>query len=116
MSIIISPPIRVENLLPYDLHVRIIDKATELDTTEDLQLGSSISNHLFDVSNTLLLSISSRDSGKFDSWLSLTNSIALKSSQYAIIQTDSPEEFKREDSLEVKSFNNMRLSLGLYYK
>lgn len=64
MAIRLSAPIQIENLLPYDIDFRIVDKTNKQDWSGNfLCKGLETSFHLIELGNLLLLSITVRDTG-----------------------------------------------------
>ena len=64
MSIRLSAPIEIENLLPYDVKFRIYDKTTKHDWPNNLlSKGGSTALHLIELGHLLLLSVEILDTG-----------------------------------------------------
>ncbi|KAI0846527.1 vacuolar protein sorting-associated protein 13 [Daldinia vernicosa] len=102
MRLKLSPPIVLENLLPYDFKYRIYDKNTKRDWTNFLRKGGVSPVHVVELSHLLLLSINMQDT-KF------------KSSEFAIINSGAQEDFRKEHKLICKDNEDLSLYLRLHY-
>ena len=102
MRIRLSAPIELQNLLPYDFKYRIYDKNTKKDWTNFLRKGGLSPVHVVELSHLLLLSIDMQDT-------------VFKQSEFAIINTDTQEDFRRESVLAVKDNQGIQLNLKLHY-
>lgn len=102
MRIKIAAPIELQNLLPYDFKYRIYDKNTKKDWTNFLRKGGVSPVHVVELSHLLLLSIQMQDT-------------VFKSSEFAVINSNSQEDFRRETILSVKDDQGIQLNLKLHY-
>ena len=102
MRIQISAPVEVQNLLPYDLKYRIYDKNTKKDWTNFLRKGGVSPVHVVELSHLLLLSVDVEDT-------------VFKHSDFAIINSNTQEEFRREKNLQLKDEQGSQLRLKLHY-
>jgi vacuolar protein sorting-associated protein 13A/C len=102
MRIRLSAPIELENLLPYDFKYRIYDKNTKKDWTNFLRKGGLSPVHVVELSHLLLLSIDMQDT-------------VFKASEFAIINSNNQEDFRRESVLVCKDNEGLALNLGLHY-
>ena len=102
MRIQISAPIEVQNLLPYDFKYRIYDKNTKKDWTNFLRKGGVSPVHVVELSHLLLLSVDLEDT-------------AYKQSDFAIINSNTKEDFRREKTLQLKDARGSQLRLKLHY-
>ena len=102
MRIRISAPIEVQNLLPFDFKYRIYDKNTKKDWTNFLRKGGVSPVHVVELSHLLLLSIDMQDT-------------SFKPSDFAIINSNDQEDFRREKSLPVTDEQGSQLRLKLHY-
>lgn len=102
MRIKIAAPIELQNLLPYDFKYRIYDKNTRKDWTNFLRKGGVSPVHVVELSHLLLLSIQMQDT-------------VFKSSEFAVINSNSQEDFRREAVLLVKDDQGIQLNLKLHY-
>lgn len=102
MRIQISAPVEVQNLLPYDFKYRIYDKNTKKDWTNFLRKGGVSPVHVVELSHLLLLSVEIEDT-------------PFKQSDFAIINSNTQEEFRREKALQLKDDNGAQLRLKLHY-
>ena len=102
MKIKLSPPVVLENLLPYDFKYRIYDKNTKKDWTNFLRKGGVSPVHVTELSHLLLMSIDMQDT-------------AFKASDFAIINSGSAEDFKKESHIVCKDDQGLNLHLKLHY-
>ena len=102
MRIRLSAPIELQNLLPYDFKYRIYDKNTKKDWTNYLRKGGVSPVHVVELSHLLLLSIDMEDT-------------VFKQSEFAIINSNTQEDFRRESILPVKDDQGIQLNLKLHY-
>ena len=102
MRIRLSAPIEVQNLLPYDFKYRIYDKNTKKDWTNFLRKGGVSPVHVVELSHLLLMSIDLQDT-------------VFKQSEFAIINSNTNEDFRRETALPVKDKQGIQLNLKLHY-
>jgi vacuolar protein sorting-associated protein 13A/C len=102
MRIRLSAPVELENLLPYDFKYRIYDKNTKKDWTNFLRKGGLSPVHVVELSHLLLLSIDMQDT-------------VFKPSEFAIINSNNTEDFRREHTLVCKDNQGLSLNLKLHY-
>ncbi|KAI1120705.1 hypothetical protein F5Y10DRAFT_272813 [Nemania abortiva] len=102
MNLKLSPPIVLENLLPYDFKYRIYDKNTKRDWTNFLRKGGVSPVHVVELSHLLLLSVDMQDT-------------AFKASEFAIINPGFQEDFRKEHKLVCKDDEGLPLHLKLHY-
>lgn len=102
MRIQISAPIEVQNLLPYDFKYRIYDKNTKKDWTNFLRRGGISPVHVVELSHLLLLSVELEDS-------------SFKQSDFAIINSHTREDYRREKEVLLKDSSANQLRLKLHY-
>ena len=102
MRIRLAAPIEIQNLLPYDFKYRIFDKNTKKDWTNFLRKGGVSPVHVVELSHLLLLSIHMEDT-------------VFKQSEFAVINSNSREDFRRESTLAVKDDQGIQLNLKLHY-
>ena len=102
MRISLSAPIELENLLPYDFKYRIYDKNTKKDWTNFLRKGGLSPVHVVELSHLLLMSIDMQDT-------------FFKASEFAIINSNNQEDFRKENSLVCKDSEGLSLNLRLHY-
>ncbi|KAI9770443.1 MAG: hypothetical protein M1840_003329 [Geoglossum simile] len=89
MRIRISAPLELHNLLPYDFKYRIYDKSTKKDWTNFLRRGGLSPVHVVELSHLLLMSVHMQDT-------------VFKQSEFAIINSNNHEDFRRESNMVVK--------------
>ncbi|KAK2629859.1 hypothetical protein QTJ16_000679 [Diplocarpon rosae] len=102
MRIRLSAPVELENLLPYDFKYRIYDKNTKKDWTNFLRKGGLSPVHVVELSHLLLLSVDMQDT-------------LFKASEFAIINSNNQEDFKKESTLVCKDSDGLALNLRLHY-
>lgn len=102
MRIRLSAPIELENLLPYDFKYRIYDKNTKKDWTNFLRKGGLSPVHVVELSHLLLMSIDMQDT-------------VFKASEFAIINSNNQEDFRRESNLICKDADGLPLNLKIHY-
>lgn len=103
-SIRISPPIEINNLLPYDLEYRVFDDRTKQDHKNFLRKGLSGPVHTVDLNHVLLLCVKLVDSKP-----------KYETSQFAVINTKDPDSFRREQKLVLTDEQGLKTKLGLHY-
>ncbi|KAK6083317.1 hypothetical protein SCUP515_02059 [Seiridium cupressi] len=102
MKIKLSPPIILENLLPYDFKYRIYDKHTKKDWTNFLRNGGVSPVHVVELSHLLLMSVDMQDT-------------VFKPSEFAIINPGQQDDFRKEHKLICKDEEGLQLQLRLHY-
>ncbi|KAL3428164.1 hypothetical protein PVAG01_01673 [Phlyctema vagabunda] len=102
MRIRLSAPVELENLLPYDFKYRIYDKNTKKDWTNFLRKGGLSPVHVVELSHLLLMSIDMQDT-------------VFKASEFAIINSNNQEDFRKETNLICKDNDGLPLNLKLHY-
>lgn len=102
MSLVISAPLEVENLLPFDINFRLYDKSSRKDWSGNIKKGVKTYVHLVSLSSLLLLSVEPVDCG-------------FAKSEFAIINIDSKSEFKREDTMTLRNDDGQVLKLKIHY-
>ncbi|CAL3963394.1 unnamed protein product [Diplocarpon coronariae] len=102
MRIRLSAPVELENLLPYDFKYRIYDKNTKKDWTNFLRKGGLSPVHVVELSHLLLLSVDMQDT-------------LFKASEFAIINSNNQEDFRKESTLVCKDSDGLALNLRLHY-
>ncbi|CAG8518582.1 8655_t:CDS:10 [Ambispora gerdemannii] len=102
MSIRLSAPVQIENLLPYDCEFRIFDKSTKYDWPNNkLKKGCVHALHLVELGHLLLLSVD-------------VQATDFKPSEWAIISTPN-EDFKIDDTLTLTDPEGLKLNLRISY-
>ena len=102
MQIKLHAPIELQNLLPYDFKYRIYDKNTKKDWTNFLRKGGVSPVHVVELSHLLLLSVDMQDT-------------VFKQSEFAVINSNTNEDFRRESVLTAKDNEGIQLRLKLHY-
>ncbi|KHJ35601.1 putative vacuolar protein sorting-associated protein vps13 [Erysiphe necator] len=102
MKIKISPPIELENLLPYDFNYRIYDKNAKKDWKNFLRKSGVTPIHVVELSHLLLMSIEMHDT-------------PFKASEFSVINPGNNDDFRRETTLICKDNEGLTLNLRLHY-
>jgi len=102
MKYIISAPVEIENLLPFDLDYRLYDKNAKKDWNGSIAKGVKSYVHVVSLESLLLLSVQPKDCG-------------FEKSEFAIINALSKGEFKRESTMTLRHKNGQLLKLRIYY-
>lgn len=102
MTVRISTPLKLVNLLPYDIKYHLYDKRLQEKFVNTIKMGESSPVHSIELSHLLLLSVE-------------ISGVNYDGSEYAIINPDDPREFRRERQLNFKDKRGGRLHLGLHY-
>ncbi|KAK3385903.1 hypothetical protein B0H63DRAFT_473802 [Podospora didyma] len=102
MRLKLSAPVTLENLLPFDFKYRIYDKNTKKDWSNFLRKGGVSPVHVVELSHLLLLSVDMQDT-------------VFKPSEFAIINSGSSDDFKKEANLVCKDDAGLTLNLKLHY-
>ena len=102
MRIKLHAPIELQNLLPYNFKYRIYDKNTKKDWTNFLRKGGVSPVHVVELSHLLLLSVDLQDT-------------VFKQSEFAVVNSNTQGDFRRENTLIVKDPQGIQLNLKLHY-
>ncbi len=102
MRIKLHAPVELQNLLPYDFKYRIYDKNTKKDWTNFLRKGGVSPVHVVELSHLLLLSVDMQDT-------------VFKQSEFAVLNSNTQEDFRRENTVPVKDPQGIQLNLKLHY-
>ncbi|CED84268.1 Vacuolar protein sorting-associated protein [Phaffia rhodozyma] len=102
MTLRLRAPVEIENLLPFDIKYRVFDKNTSLNSSTFLRKGGTSPVHQVELSHLLLLSVQVQDT-------------ELKPSEFAIINTDNPDDFNIEDTLILADKQGHKLNLKIHY-
>ena len=102
MRLRLSAPLELYNLLPYDFKYRIYDRNTKKDWTNFLRKGGLSPVHVVELSHLLLMSIDMQDT-------------PYNQSEFAIINSNNQEDFRRESTLVAKDDQGLTLNLKLHY-
>lgn len=100
----ISPPVEIQNLLPYDFEYRVFDDQTKTDHSNYLRKGLSGPIHTVDLKHVLLLSVKLIDSQP-----------GYQASQFAVIHTNDPNSFRREERVALTDESGLKTNLGLHF-
>lgn len=102
MRIVISAPLEIENLLPFDLEYRLYDKKSKSDWSGSIVKGVKKYVHVISLESLLLLSIR-------------PNSPGYNYSEFAIVNSVGNSEFKRESIMTLQHENGQILKLKIHY-
>ena len=102
MTLRISTPLKLVNLLPHEIKYYLYDKRLQERFVNTIRMGESSPVHSIELSHLLLLSVEIGD-------------VNYDGSEYSVINADDPREFKRESRLSLKDKHGGRLHLGLHY-
>lgn len=102
MKVVLSAPIEITNLLPYDFNYRIFDKTTGKDWSNTLKQGATGAVHVVELSHLLLLSVHPKDRG-------------FSATDFAVINSPKGGDFGLETGLVARSPDGQRLVLKLQY-
>lgn len=102
LQIIISAPLQIENLLPYNMKYQIYDKNIKRSWSVDLVKGNSSNVHFIDTTHLLLLSVEPLDCG-------------FKKSEFSIINTANDSVFPIDSKLNLVHADNQKMSLNIEY-
>ncbi|EAZ62765.2 vacuolar sorting [Scheffersomyces stipitis CBS 6054] len=102
LRLVISAPVEIENLLPFDLNYRLYDKNLKKDWKGSVDKGIKSYVHVVSLENLLLLSVEPKNCN-------------FGKSEFAIINISKASEFKRENTLILRSQDGQQLKLRIYY-
>lgn len=102
MTIVISAPLEIENLLPFDINFRLYDKTTRKDWSGTVSKGVSTFVHVITLRSLLLLSVQPQGCG-------------FGKSEFAIINTVKGSDFKQENYMTIKNDDGQVVRLKMHY-
>jgi hypothetical protein len=102
MTLRISTPLKVVNLLPYEVKYHLYDKRLQEKFINTVKSGDSSPVHSVELSHLLLMAVEVAGS-------------TYEGSEYSVINADDPREFRRETQLNFKNKRGGHLHLGLHY-
>lgn len=102
LTVVISAPLEIENLLPFDFNFRLYDKSSKKDWNGTVEKGKSSFIQVVTLQSLLLLSVEPRGCG-------------FGKSEFAIINAKKDTGFKRESFTTVKNENGQTVKLKMYY-
>ena len=102
MKIIISPPLIIENLLPFDMNYRVFSRREDLRTTSLLKKGETVSIHSVSLDEFLLLSVQPHIGGN-------------PMSKPSIVNTPTRTSLEPEEILPITFESGQRLNLRVKY-
>lgn len=102
LTIVISAPLEIENLLPYDLNFRLYDKSAKRDWSGDVEKGCKTFVHVVSLESLLLLSVEPVGYG-------------FGKSEFAIVNSLVNGGFKRESSMTMKNSDGLVVRLRIFY-
>lgn len=102
LSIVISAPLEIENLLPFDLNFRLYDKSAKKDWSDSVLKGGKTYVHIVSLESLLLLSVEPVGCG-------------FGKSEFAIINALNDSEFRREKYMSMKTDDGQVVRLKIHY-
>lgn len=102
MTVRISTPLKITNLLPHDIKYHLYDKRLQEKFVNSIKMGESSPIHSVELSHLLLMAVE-------------ISGVNYEGSEYSVINADDPREFKRETLLNFRDKRGGRLHLGLHY-
>lgn len=102
MEVIISAPIEIENLLPFDLDFRLYDKTAKRDWSGSIAHGKNTYVQVATLQSLLLLSVEPKTPG-------------FGKSEFAIINSPKNSQFKRESTSNVRHEDGQSVELKISY-
>ncbi len=103
LTLRLRAPVEVQNLLPHDIRYRVYDKNLEHNWTSFLRAGGVSPIHVAELSHLLLLSVEAQET-------------VFGRSEFAIINTDSPEDLPVENDIVLQDKDKLDLTLRLHYQ
>ncbi|GAA6006460.1 hypothetical protein JCM10207_004941 [Rhodosporidiobolus poonsookiae] len=103
ISLRLRAPVEIQNLLPHDIRYRVFDKNLEHNWTSFLRAGGVSPIHVAELSHLLLLSVEVQDT-------------VFGRSEFAIINTDNPEDLPVESDLILSDKEDLKLNLRIHYQ
>lgn len=105
IRVVLTPPVEVTNLLPFDMTYRIYDKSTGKDWKNTLKKGATSAVHVVEPSRLLLLSVKPEEESGYDR------------SEFAVINTPpGTSDFSRENQMLLRSsIDGQKLKLNIHY-
>jgi len=101
ITLCLRAPIEIENLLPFDINCTI---HLEKNYSTFLKQGDLFPVHIVNVMDLMLLGIEFKDEGM----------VGMRS-QYAVVNTNNPEDIPLENRMSVMDEDGLALNLGLHY-
>ena len=105
MTIRLSAPVEIENLLPYNMRYTIMEKTSPKHSgpvvTSYLRKGGISPLHTVDVRNLMLLSV-------------VIENTSFHPSEYAIVTSHDPDELPVENTLTLQDPDGLKLTLGIH--
>ncbi|KAI3405553.2 VPS13 [Candida oxycetoniae] len=101
-NLIVSAPLEIENLLPYDFKYRLYDKNSRKEWAGSVKKGVNSYVHVVSLDNLLLLSVEPENCG-------------YNKSEFAIINGTKTSEFTREQTMVLRGKNSNTLRLNIHY-
>ena len=102
MTIKVTAPVEVQNLLPYDLTYSVFDKSTKREWSNFLRKGGVSPVHAVQLTHLLLMKID-------------IEGIPIKPSEFAVINSPSGQELRRDKTMHVKDEHGQELRLKLHH-
>lgn len=101
MKIVLSAPVEIVNLLPFDFSYRVYDKTARKEWTNIIQQGKTGSVYVVELSHLIMINVHPQEAG-YDK------------SDFAVINSNGGD-FPIEDTLVTRSADGQRLTIKLHY-
>lgn len=102
MKLVISAPVEIENLLPFDLNYRLYDKNLKKDWNGSIEKGVKSFVHVVSLTNLLLISVEPKGCG-------------YSKSEFAIVNVTKKSEFQKETTINLRHSDGQQLKLKIHY-
>lgn len=102
LTFVVSAPVEIINLLPFDFDYRLYDKTTRKDWKGTISKGENAYIHVVNLRSLLLLSVEPKSCG-------------FKRSEFAIINSAKDSEFNRESIMTLAHEDGQILKLKIHY-
>lgn len=102
LTVVISAPLEIENLLPFDLNFRLYDKSAKRDWSGEVTKGDKTFVHVVSLESLLLLSVEpvGCNFGK---------------SEFAVVNSLAKGTFRRETTMAIKNVDEQVVRLKIFY-
>ncbi|ORX96417.1 hypothetical protein K493DRAFT_329607 [Basidiobolus meristosporus CBS 931.73] len=102
MTLKISAPLEIENLLPYDFNYNIVDRSNDLSVNGSLKRGDIRAMHTFQLGSLLCLNVEIGDAG-------------FAYSDFVTISTNDPVNAPVQDTISLTNPEGVKLNLRISY-
>lgn len=108
MRIVLSAPLEIVNLLPFDFIYRVYDKTSKKEWTNSVKQGQTSSMYVVELSHFIMLSVHPQVSQS-------SSEGGYENTDFAVINTNQYGDFKKENTLVTRSRDGQRLTLRLQF-